>query len=59
LIASSALGGFLEECCAARLACRKLDRGGHRSMVHAFEQNDPTAIIDDRETSRPDTNESV
>ena len=43
------LGGFLEERRAARFACCQLDRSGHRGMIHAFEQNDPTAFVDDRD----------
>jgi hypothetical protein len=47
------LGGLLEERRAARLARRQLDRRGHRGVVHAFEQNDPTAVVDDRDDARP------
>jgi hypothetical protein len=47
------MGGLLEQRRAARLARRQLDRSGHRGVVHAFEQNDPTAVVDDRDDARP------
>jgi hypothetical protein len=45
--------GFLEECCAARLACRQLYGSRHRHMVHAFEENEPSAVVDDRQDAAP------
>jgi hypothetical protein len=47
------LGGLFEEPRAARLAWRQLDRRGHRGVVYAFEQNDPTAVVDDRDDATP------
>src|SRR5580704_14981363 len=47
------LSRLLEERRAARLACRKLDPGGQCGMVHALEQNDPAAIVDDRDDTAP------
>jgi uncharacterized protein len=38
---------------AARLACRQLDGGGHRGVVHALQHNEPTTIVGDRDDAPP------